>query len=114
LHDFLGELVPILKRRFSPNSLLLSKFNPWNIAYMPAVKFIERLDLRKNPSFQDGNELVTQLLSAAQLMDTFNGVFGLIWRSKLVDTMAEVENMTKGIFGVIKQDLNACAQFFFR
>jgi hypothetical protein len=33
---------------FFPNSLLLSKFYPRNINHMPVVKFIERLDLRKN------------------------------------------------------------------
>ena len=49
------EIDPIRKRRFFHNSSLRSKFNPRNIAYMPAVKFIERLDLRKNPTFQDGN-----------------------------------------------------------
>ena len=26
-----------------------------NIKYMPAVKFLTRLDLGKNPSFRDGN-----------------------------------------------------------
>jgi len=44
---------------FSPNSSLLSKFNPQNIAYMhpkgtsyraPMVKFIERLDLEQKIS----------------------------------------------------------------
>tara|TARA_Y100000589_G_C26679275_1_gene437180 strand:- start:88 stop:279 length:192 start_codon:yes stop_codon:yes gene_type:complete len=50
-------LVFILKRPFSPNSSLFSKFNPWNIKHMPAVKFIERLYLEKNASFQDGNYL---------------------------------------------------------
>ncbi len=38
-------LVSILKRPFYPNSSLFSKINPWNIKYMPAVKFIERLNL---------------------------------------------------------------------
>jgi len=47
--------VSILKRPFFPNSSLFSKFNPRNIDYMPAVKFIERLDLEQNDSFQDGN-----------------------------------------------------------
>jgi hypothetical protein len=37
-------LVSIRKRLFFPDSSLLSEFNPRNIKYMPAVKFIERLD----------------------------------------------------------------------
>jgi hypothetical protein len=33
---------------FFPNSLLPDKFYPRNISCMPVVKFVERLDLRKN------------------------------------------------------------------
>ena len=53
-----GELVSVHKWLFSPNSLLLSKFNPRNINYMPAVKFIERLDLEQTISFMDRHELM--------------------------------------------------------
>ena len=41
-----------------PNSSLFSKFNPRNIIHMPVVKFIERLYLVQNISFQDGNLIV--------------------------------------------------------
>lgn len=45
------------KRLFPSNSSLLSKSYPRNIRYMPAVKFIERLDLKRNISFLDGHYL---------------------------------------------------------
>ena len=50
-------LVPVHKWLFFPKSSLLSKFNPRNISYMPAVKFIERLDLEKTISFLDRHYL---------------------------------------------------------
>jgi hypothetical protein len=45
------------KAVLSPNSSLRSEFYPWNIKYMPAAKFFARLDLEKNPSFRDGNQV---------------------------------------------------------
>ena len=50
-------LVSVHKWHFSPNSSLLSKFNPRSINYMPPVKFIERLDLEQNYSFLDRHYL---------------------------------------------------------
>ena len=47
---------------FSPNSSMLSKFNPRNINYMPVVKSIERLDLEQNISFLDRHELVGRMV----------------------------------------------------
>jgi len=52
-----AEFVSSQKRPFYPNSSLLSKFYPRNIIYMPAVKFIERLDLKEKVSFLDEHEL---------------------------------------------------------
>jgi len=57
-------LVPVHKWLFCPNSLLLSKFYPRNIAYMPVVKFIERLDLNQNISFMDRHYLARSKQSA--------------------------------------------------
>ncbi|MGA6927665.1 MAG: hypothetical protein WBY88_18395, partial [Desulfosarcina sp.] len=48
-------VVSIHKRLFCPISVLLEKFNPRNINYMPPVKFFARLDLDQNPSFLDGH-----------------------------------------------------------
>jgi len=50
-------LVPAHKWPFYPNSSLLSEFNPWNIDYMPVVKFIKRLDLEQNISSMDRHYL---------------------------------------------------------
>ena len=44
-------------------------------------------------------------------MDAINEELGLVRRGELMDTMTEVENMTKGSLGILKQLLYPDPQF---
>ncbi len=63
-----------------PNSLLRSNFDPWNINYMPMVKFITRLDLWINVSLMDRHWL-TDFTYPAYFISLPNGFFQkMCWR----------------------------------